>query len=263
MVSMRALAAVLPDHAFFIGPSAALLWGLPVPSETLRYPTVGSVRPHSAVRRSGVLSHRFQLALVDTDADVVQRLRMPTLNPVATWATLAPHLSHSDLVAVADALLWKPRDPGGWHPERSRAATATRSELQGMIARGRWAGIKQLRAALEQCSDSCASRPETHLRLQVAAAGLPEPVLNQDIWDGAEWLGCADQQYPDFKVCVEYQGFHHREAQQYDMDLNRRQRLQRAGWIVVELTSVHLYTYPGEAVHRIRMALTERGYRSS
>lgn len=254
---IEALWTVMPGHAFLYGPSAALFWGIPLPEAAIEHVHVAVVFPLHPIRRHGVISTRLHPDL----ADVVQGNQFRALSAAATWASLAPFLDDDDLVAAADFLLCPADDPGGRHPERRSPPICTPDDLHRVLDRGRWRGAPRLRRALAAARVGSRSRRETHLRLRLVGADLPEPALNQDIWDGDLWLACPDLVFKKYRVCVEYQSAYHRTAQQYDADIDRRRRLQSAGWTVVELTFSHVTRSPQEAVRRVADALRERGWR--
>lgn len=249
---IKALAPVLSEHAFFSGPSAALLWGLPLPGAAEETPHVGVRYPHTAPRRRGVRGRRFRPHLVSTTTV----MELPVTDPATTWASLGAQLSRDDLVAVADALLWVPRDPGGYKPWLRRDPLCRPTDLRQVLQRGQWRGGEVLRATLDLARSGSASRPETLLRLLILEAGLPEPELNADIHDDfGQWLANADLVFRKRRVCVEYQGAQHRTPQAYAADLDRRHRLGEAGWVVVEVSATHLFRTPAEVVRRLRGAL--------
>lgn len=252
-----ALSKVLPPGTFVAGASAALLWGLPVPRTELATTHTGVVFPRTPTRRPGVLGRRFSPGMVV----VTQHRGVPVLDVASTWASLGARLRVDDLVAAADAALLQPRNHGGFHPEALRPALATLEELRAVVDRGRFRGAPRLRTALGLAREGSCSPPETFLRLRLGEAGLPEPRLNFDIEDSGAWIACGDVVFPEYRVCVEYQGAHHRTAAQYSSDLDRSQRLRGLGWVVVELAAAHVLTNPQIGVGRVEAALRSRGWR--
>jgi hypothetical protein len=254
--SMRALRTVTSESAFFYGPSAVVLWNIPLPAGLLEQLHLAVLYPASPIRRVGVTSTRMRPHL----AEIVDGNEFRALSAATTWASLAPFLNDDDLVAAADCLLCPGTDPGGRHPERVTPPVCTVVDLREALARGRWPHGPRLRRALERARVGSKSRRETQVRLGLAEAGLPEPELNQDVWEDDQWLACPDFVYRRYKVCIEYQSAYHRSAQQYDADIDRRRRLQAAGWLVVELTSTHVARSPRDAVRRVAEALRQRGW---
>lgn len=256
LLRMAALARVLPHHAFFVGPSAALAWGMPVPRWTLDSVHVGVPYPATPPRRDGVTGRRFRPKVIKvTDVDGV-----PCLDPAGSWASLGKHLSLDDLVAAADALLWIPRNPGGFHPEAVRDPICRLVDLREAEGRGQWLGAINIREALELTRTGSRSHPETILRLRLAEADLPEPELNADILADGTWLANGDLVFRQWRVCVEYQGAHHRTPEQFKADLDRSHRLRAHGWRVVELMAQHVLVEPHIGVHRVIEALIAGGW---
>lgn len=203
-----------------------------------------------------MISTRIREHLVE----VVDGQLFRALSPATTWASLAPFLPDDALVAAADALRWVPRKPGASAADRPPRASL--NDLEAAIQRGRWPGILRLRRTLAMSRDGAASPQESRVRLLLAAAGLPEPALDQDVIVDEKWLACMDLLYEDFKVGIEYQSAFHRGPVQYSADIDRRERLTHAGRIVVEVTNAHLVRGPQEVVRRVRSALQSRGYHS-
>ena len=242
---------VFPAGAFFVGPTAALLHGMPLPSGAHDDLHVAVPFPRTAPHRSGirgvqVLPRMFRLEEIDglsvTDA--------PT-----TWAMLGRTLGRNDLVAVADHLLRVPRHPGGFRaPERP--PVAVRADLESALAAGRRLGAAKLREALDLSCTGSSSRAESWMRLALHDAGLPEPVLDFDVLgDRGEFLGCSELAYPKERVAVEYESDRHLERPQLERDIDKYTAYNAAGWTVVRLTSYHVFAVPAEAVRRVRTAL--------
>jgi len=254
----RQLRPVLAEHVFFTGPTAAALWGMPVPARTLKRLYVGVPFPSQTPERADVIAIRPQphfLRIVDWNG-----LRMT--DPPTTWAVLARYLERNDLVAALDFLLFIPRDPGGWHPERLTGPQFTKDEFVEVIGRGRWRHAPLLRQALELADTGSASHPETVFRLALLEADFPAPELNADIYDGPTWLANSDFVFREFKVCVEYQSAYHLEAGQYHSDRARLAALRRAGWIMVELTAEDVLHNPASGLDIVAEALRSRGWRA-
>ena len=121
-------------------------------------------------------------------------------DPATTWALLAAGLRHPyDLVAVGDAIVRADRMPGP-RSRILRPALATFADLDAAIADGR-RGVRSLRDARKRVRIGAASRMETWMRLTVVDAGLPEPVLDHDVYDAfGRFLGCLDAAYPEARV---------------------------------------------------------------
>lgn len=250
---IHAFASVMPAHAFFVGPSAALLWKAPLPRNLHKELHVGAFHPRTPVRRPGIrgVQVRPHLACQTT----VDGFRVS--DPASTWAMLAPFIEVRELVVVADHMLRIPRIGGTDLVERPPHATL--DELVAAAEAGRRVGVAKLREALPLARVGSASRPETILRLNLYEAQLPEPELNADICDRhGRFIACGDLVYRRQRVVVEYEGDGHRDRTQFDRDIERYQRLAEEGWTPVRLTSDHVFKKPAEGVRRVRDALDRR-----
>jgi very-short-patch-repair endonuclease len=92
-------------------------------------------------------------------------------------------------------------------------------------------------------------------------AGLPEPVLDHDVYDGAGvFVGCVDLAYPELRIAIEHEGDHHRlDTRQWNRDIAKHDRLAELGWRVIRVTKSMLFEDPGLLVSRVRSALRARG----
>ncbi len=172
----------------------------------------------------------------------------------STWASLGGALGLDDLVAAADRVLRVPRHPGGF-AEVTEEALATRDELELLARRKGRPGAPRLRRALQLARTGASSPPETHVRLILCRAGLPEPVLDHDVYDdNGRFLGCSELAYPDLKVAMEYESDGHLSRHQLQRDIDKYQAYAEADWYPVRLTSDHVYRNPRETVRRVREA---------
>lgn len=136
---------------------------------------------------------------------------------------------------------------------------ATLEDLQRAVRSGRRVGVPAMRAALPLIRTRSASRPETHCRLTLVDAGLPEPHLNFDVYDSGIKLGCVDLAYPQWRIAIEYEGEHHLlDPEQWARDIRRYERLAAAGWHVVRETKPELFGDRRAFVSRVRAAITAR-----
>jgi len=103
------------------------------------------------------------------------------------------------------------------------------------------------------------SPKETLTRLALTGAGIDGfDVQVRVVVEGAEYR--IDLAHARAKVGVEYDGGHHRDARQQARDLERRNRLQDAGWTMIYVTSSMLYSGRDEMLAHVRSALRERGF---
>lgn len=241
----------MPADAFFVGPTAALLHGLPLPPLPELDLHVGVPYPRSAPRRRGVEGVQVLPRMIRTT-----RVGGTAVTDVSTtWAMLGGHLGLNDLVAVADAIVHTPRHPGGFR-KPARGPLAGVDELRAALDAGRRRGAPILRNALERARDGASSRPESWLRLVLVDGGLPEPVLDFDVYDvHGQFLGCSELAYPDHRLAVEYESDGHLTRAQLERDIDKYTAYAAAGWRTIRLTSRHVFAVPREAVRRVRAGL--------
>ncbi len=249
---MRALSNRLSCEQFFSHRSAALLWGVPLPYRPSREVHIGVVAPKRAPRIRGVTAHTFLPGRVEC-----ARVKcLPVAAPAFTFATLGS-LSIAELVAAGDHLVRVHR-AGYGRREVGKPPLATITQLNEIVALGRWPGMPRLRRALELIREDSWSPRESMTRVALVQAGLPEPELNIDLFDGdGGFLGCVDMAYLRYKIAVEYQGEQH--ALTYAQDIERIERLRAAGWIVIQVTKT-LAASPAILITRVEAALRSRGW---
>ncbi|MCD1269621.1 hypothetical protein B5M43_012380 [Microbacterium sp. MEC084] len=266
LAQVRELAAVLADHAFFAGITAAMVHGIPLPPfhhsvrraggggpPELTPLVVGVHKPRSPVRRARVRGIHLDPAL----APVVEVDGIRVTDLASTWAMLGVELGERDLVAAADHLLRIPRHPGGFRPPE-RGPHVTREQLADAIGRRR--GAERLRRALARARTGSSSPRESRLRLILVDGGLPEPVLDYDVSApyGA-FVACLDLAYPEWKVGYEYDGSGHRTQAQFERDVAKREWLADLGGDVLHFTARDLRGPEREVVRRARAALIRQG----
>lgn len=241
----------MPDGSFFMGPTAAFLHGLPLPSGAHRTIHVGVRHPRTASRREGVTG----IQILPRMAGVTTIAGTAVTDVATTWASLGRSLALYDLVAVADAILRIPRHPGGFRPP-SGPALASVDELAARLSSGRWRGARTLREALDRARTGASSRPETWMRLVLTDAGLPEPALDHDVFGAnGSFLGCSELAYPREKVAIEYESDGHLTRAQLERDIDKYTDYAAAGWRTIRVTSSHVFRHPREVVRRVGAAL--------
>lgn len=251
-----------PGH-FFSHQTAASIWGAPLPLEfthdaaaggTERMPATGAelvlhVSASGAVpfpRATGITGHRTLASLTS----IRNHDGLRVTSPAATWASLGT-LPVFDLVALGDYFcrVWR---RGTGRPSAGRPPLATPEELRLALEAGRRRGATRLREALALIREDSWSPRESRVRCILVTAGLPEPELNIDVFEGERFIGCVDMAYPDQKVAIEYLGMLHGES--WARDVERLAALRAAGWNVIEVTSP-LLRRPEELVRRVAKAL--------
>jgi hypothetical protein len=251
---MAAYLPIMPSRAFFAGPTAAFIHGMPLPGGIHDRLWVGIHHPHTAPLRDGVRG----VQVLPRMATIHDRGGVRVTSPADTWAMLGAALGVKDLTAAADFLLRVPRHPGGFSVVDD-TPLCSREDLVDALASGRRIGAVRLRTALELARTGSSSRPETWMRLILLDAGLPEPEIDVDVFDEfGGFVGCLDAAYRQQRVGIEYEGSTHLTKRQLDRDIDKYTALDSLGWRIVRLTSTHVFTHPHEAVRRVRAALNQR-----
>ncbi len=237
-VLVRAALLAWP-RTFAVGRSAAVVWGVPLPAPDVVH--LGVPAEQARVQAAGVACARVKRP------DVVEWRGQRLTTAARTFTDLAQDLWFAPLVEAGDALVRR----GAVRPAELVTAAAA--------ARGRHARAARRAAALVRAGSD--SGPETRTRLLAHLAGLPEPCLNVDVHRDGGWVARPDLSWPAYRVCVEYDGDHHRtDRRQWASDLARRENLEDAGWVVVVLTATDLFRRPGPSLMRIVRALQRRGW---
>jgi uncharacterized protein DUF559 len=235
---MRDLAAMwrrLPEEAAFCGHTAGWLHGLDLPPCSPIEVAIPS--DHKVAHRAGVRLRKVRLQ----PGDVVIRQGFRVTSALRTCADLG---SSRDLTAAVIAL-----------DMALNSGLITAEELGRLT--DRWAGRKgvvRLRRAAA-LADLAESPMETRLRLLLVRSGLPPPAPQVTLSDqnGHEFAR-ADLYYASHRLCIEFDGGHHREALIED---NRRQnRMVDAGFTVLRFTSSDLLGAPERIVAIVRAALS-------
>ena len=245
-----ALATVLRPDAFFCGPTAALLWGIPLPPPLAEGTGLHVGHPHRRrpTRLTGVVGHHF----VITEAELTTEHGLPVTTPARTWCDLAPYLPLHDLVAAGDRVIWR-KDP-----------LARLSELHELARRHPGPrGAVTRAAALPRLSDRADSPPESHLRLRFREAGLPAVAANLEVRSprGA-LIAEIDLAFAAYRVGVDYEGDHHRtERRQWMRDLRRFADLEDAGWSMLRATADDLAD-TDRLIASVRRRLAARGWQN-
>lgn len=228
----------MPDDAAVSHMTALRLYGVDVgPLMPLHF----STSTDAQTRHADVTLHRrdHRLSRVDVRG-------LPCLGPDRSFADSATRLGIRDLVRAGDALV--------------RLGHTSVETLISYVMDSHIDGVVRAREAAVLVRDRVDSFRETDVRLLLVLAGLPEPDCNLQILDGTTFLARGDMVLPQFKIVVEYDGWHHeRDAAQRQKDVYRRERLEAAGWIVVVVTSADL-KHPTSVVARVYAALVRRGY---
>lgn len=233
ITAARAFAAVIGRPHAFSHLTALAIWGLPLPSwvaDRVRDLHITVAMDDSRVRRPGVIAHRgLESRRTSTN------LGLTVTAPLDTWLDCAPLLSRDELVAVGDVLA---NEPFGYEPA---ALVRLASEAKGRR------GVRRAREAAALVRVGARSPKESQMRCVFHDHGLPEPELNVDIYDDVgAFIACSDFVWHERRVVCEYDGDWHRtHRDRWQVDRERRARLEDMGWTYVECASNA--TRPGRA----------------
>ncbi|MEK0154884.1 hypothetical protein [Arthrobacter oryzae] len=202
-------------------------------------------------------------ARVSASAEATLLLRVAAVGAVT--GAVVSHLSAALLWGFPLPLTWQNNDllhlacPVGRRALRRKGVVGHQLSLEPSdITPGRHVQCTLMRARTD-------SPKETEVRLLLRRYGLPEPAINEPMFDEAgRWIQDPDMSYEQEKVAIQYDGGHHASVAQRRSDIFRDEDAKEAGWRVVVLTHLDLdLLVPGmepRAVTRVRKALVERGW---
>lgn len=237
--AVRVRAALVPfaGPAFASHSSAARVLGLPIPTLPDEHVTVSQKKDRRG--RPGIVCHvRPSAAFVTVDGIRVSA-------PEQAFVELASLLPLVDLVVVGDHAV--------------RRGLTTLDKLRSFCERSTLPGAAHARAAVAFVRERVDSPMETRLRMLIVLAGLPEPVVNMTVEDGAGTRR-YDLCWPGCRLIVEYDGRQHAESsEQWGSDLDRREAIDDTGWRILVVTAPGIYRHPERTVENIARVLRERG----
>lgn len=242
-----ALLQVMPARTVIGGSTAARLHGLWLPDgadariELIVHDEPKLPRAIGHSRRSEVRARRRHLhpAEIGTCHD------LPVTSPARTWCDLSESLPMADLVAAGDSVL------------RDGVPVDALHDVLGRARRRR--GVVRARAAVPLLDARSRSRPESHLRYALLAAGLPPPEVNAPIHsDRGEWLAEPDLHYARARLALEYNGAEHARPDRMRHDITRDLDYQWEGWRVITFGPVQVFQRPDQVASLVRSVLLER-----
>jgi hypothetical protein len=241
------------------GLSAARLWSFPLPRSHGEWAAVPRPTPiylgaPGRTRRDTPLLRWSRQCL--REDEIAQGAEVRVTTRIRTWLDLAAVLSREHLVQIGDHLVRIPRE----RLEGRSRPFATMEELADAVHSCRRPGVTRLREVLGLVRVGSDSPAETTLRLAAARAGLPPPSLNRRVVEQGVDLGEPDLAWPQWRVCVEHDGPHHRTPEQQQKDIARRELREEHGWIEVQTVAVDLHSSCRRGVRRMTEALVRRGW---
>lgn len=272
---LRALADLTPGDVVVTHATAAWVWGMWLPSALEPLAPIHlskRVDDGARPRPRGVRPHTLPAA-----APVTSLAGVPVTSAAWTWSDLATQLvpwgdprsvpslveEHAleDLVVAGESLLQSAhgaaaREEPGEHPR------CTRAELAAVVGKRRNVrGVRLMRAALPLLREGSGSPAESRLRLRLVAAGFPEPRMNVRVTlRGGSWI-MPDLVWEESRVCLEYEGDHHRtDVAQFREDISRVRRLEASDWTCLRVAG-DVWTPSGfeRMAADLRAALLRRG----
>lgn len=238
----------MPDGAFYCGPTAALLHGIPLPYRLSadRRLHVGLPDHCRAVQVVGAIGHSYSIdtgQITTSDAG-----RLTTAE--RTWCDLARSLRLPDLVAAGDYLIHRK------NPLTSLARLSV--AVEGHTGQR---GVKNLRLALPLLNDRAESPKESILRIELVLAGVPTPEVNVDVFDAfGRFIARADLLFREYRLILEYEGLQHLlDPDQWQHDIERVRKLEDEGWRVIRVTKADLVN-PRPLIVRINAHIRNRAH---
>lgn len=209
----RGWLSILPHGTALCGPSAVTALGLPAPVTE----TVHVLVPPDAPRprsRDGLIVRQRQVGRPLSPIDGV-----PVTAPAPTWVHLAETWGRKSLVVIGDAML-------------TRGLIEVDDLNLEIAANGGARGVVLLRQCVRELRSGAESPSESLTRLVIVDGGLPCPVVNPDIIDGAGgWIGRPDLAYPLLRLAIQYEGDVHRSSRRrWEKDIARDEAMRDHGW---------------------------------
>ncbi|MET4783375.1 hypothetical protein [Glaciihabitans sp. UYNi722] len=233
-------------NEFFSHETAAKIYEVPPPRELEQSSSVhiSVEQPAFPPRIRGVIGHRLRSPITGRTHRGFQ-----VVEPAAAWCQLGALLADDDLVVAGDYLV------------RRKRPLCNLDQLRTAVeAMGSARGARAMRTALGRVRGKTDSPMETRLRLLIVANNLPEPIIGYTVTNKyGDFVATPDLSYPNERIAIEYEGEIHRtDAQVYAADIERRERLEEAGWLVIRVVKQHLTVRTGWLLTRIRTALAAR-----
>lgn len=191
------------------------------------------------------------------DTVMVER-QFRCVSPACTWAMFSSYLELEELIVLADSMMRRNRRLRRAEMDELIAyLDVVEAHVRTIREEGRRAklfqGFDNCRRALLVARAGTDSSMETRTRLAVMKYGLDCPQVNYPFLDrknGRSWY--LDLAYPEFKVCIEYDGSHH--AGRWLDDVRRRQAIEDEGWRYIQVTNLDIGDDEGEAALAQRIA---------
>lgn len=222
--------------------AAARLWRLPGFTADLVEITVP--RSRQPRRRAEVVVHRVDLSR----ADVTTVGAIPATTAARTLLDIASVVS-AEVVEIA-------LDDGLRRGLFSVARLTWRLDEEARSGRP---GSKLMRQVVSERAPGARAPEspfETLLFRLLKAAGLPTPVVQYEVLEGARVIARVDFAYPEIKLAIEADGFeHHAGRIRFESDRLRANELTARGWRIIRVTWAQMQRDPEAVVRVIGTAL--------
>lgn len=190
--------------------------------------------------------HTDQLRLGETQLV----LGLPTTTPARTAFDIGRRYAFVPAVQRIDALM--------------NATDVKVEDVQAVMLEHRGSrGLRKLTKVLDYVDGGSESPYESLTRVTLVSNGFPRPQTQIRVLDEGGWvIARVDMGWPDWRVCVEFDGAQHwTDPAQRTKDVERYARLPELGWHVVRVTASMLHNSPEAFLGRVGAALAARGCR--
>jgi hypothetical protein len=229
LLRARALKLVVPAKYVVTDESAGWLAGAPMilkPGSHLAAPPVSVFGADGEGRLRNGLTDSGRRTLLASDITEIHGVRLTT--PLRTAADLGRLRYRDQALSAMDQLL--------------RLGDFGLDDLLGSTTRFKgFRGVRQLRWLAPLADRRSESPGESALRLRFYQAGLPPPVPQVEIFDGARFLARVDLAIEELRFVAEYDGEEWHGPEQLRHDQERRAQVVEAGWTVQVFTRVNVY----------------------
>jgi hypothetical protein len=232
---LQAWRQVLPEDSAFTHLTAALLRGWQVPKLPEQLPVFAAVHSGtSRPRRPGLIFSRLA-----SEGGIEVRHGLPVERAEEILLRAARDLGQADLVVMIDSAIRL----GDIDPQRMEKLLASRRP-----------GVRALRAAWHSADGRAESGGESLLRLFHDALDIPVEPQAVLVDDHGRHLGRADLLLSGTREVHEYDGAHHRDGRQHQVDLRRERALgtsyRRRGFTLDDLLN-----QPAAVMHELDRVL--------
>lgn len=232
-----AFTRLYPD-AVLTGWSAAVLHGIAHPDDAVPELCIGPC----GRTRHGLRIRRYPVPMSDTE--IRQGVRVTSRRRTAF--DLARMSNHLDGVLAVERFY-----------RHGLTQREFAKDVESFV--GTW-GVARARRVLADAHPKSESPRETETRLFLRDAGFRSFVPQYEVPDLRVRIDLAD---PVAKIAIEYEGIHHNDPLQQSRDRVRRNRLQAAGWIVIEVDFRLFRSLRSSLLHQIRGAYERRAFEAA